>query len=160
MKTRITVWIIIILSVFFFYSLVANLAHGAEIVIGYAPTSYHWDERDEPDGRPYNTENHAVMVSYNQWFGLTYENSHYNRTYSIGYEFRTAKWEPLNNPFFIRGTLPVGLMYGYEEKFPNVEGFSIGISPILEIGFDRLSLKTLIVPIDGGCISGMIAWRF
>jgi len=140
--------------------LLCKSCNAADLVIGYAPTAHHWSERDEPDKRPYNENNNAIMVSYNQWFGLTFKNSHYDQTYSAGYEFMTPKWKPFNNPFFIRGTLPIGLMYGYKEKFPNVEGFSIGISPVVEIGYDRLSFKTLIVPIDGGCISTMIAWRF
>lgn len=113
-----------------------------ELSIGYAPGCVHWDSKDYND-----SNNHLFMFILDDWFVSTFRNSFGNRSYSAGYIFRTRKFD-LGNEFFARGNLPVGLVYGYDDKMSvSVKGVSPVAIPTLELGRGRFSVNTAIVPV-------------
>jgi len=127
-----------------------------EISIGYAPFAKHFNA----DDKDYNETVNAIFLSMDQWFIGTFKNSHYDQTVAGGYNFRTPKWKPLKNNFFLRANLYLGLMYGYDDNLANVGGISFAVAPTIEIGYKNISLDTMAIPVDGGVISTMIKWTF
>lgn len=119
-----------------------------EIYIGYAPFCQHMFKHN-PD---HNETINAVMLSVDQWFITTFKNSHYDQTVAAGYTFRTRKFRPLDDKFFLRGDLGLGIMYGYEDHLWNVGGFSPAVAPALELGYDisqkySVSLSAIVYPV-------------
>lgn len=123
-------------------------AFAGDVVVGYAPFCYHFSGAEDMNER----NNHAFLLSVNQWFGMTFRNSHYNRSYSVGYEFMTPKIR-FGGDVFLRGTLPAGLVYGYGGIKPAAAG-------VVEVGRGRGSVKMMFIPVDGGVASAMFCWRF
>lgn len=128
-----------------------------EVSIGYAPFCYHFKN----DGDLNENDNHAVQVAIDQWFAMTFRNSHHDRTFVAGYEFRTPKWEPFNEgTWFLRGGFPVGLMYGYKDHLPNVGGVTLAAAPLFEVGYKQFSVKTMVIPVGDIVVSSMFVWTF
>ena len=114
-----------------------------ELIIGYAPYCYHW-KRD----REYNeNDNHAILIAVDNWFGLTFRNSYYDRTFAAGYVFRTKKWKPFDSEFYMRGNLLVGLVHGYGDRFTlNFNGVAPAAAPTGEIGYKKLAGHVMVLP--------------
>lgn len=127
--------------------------HEHEVSIGYAPFCAHTIS-DKPDYNEHN--NHLFVVSVNQFFFMTFRNSDYDRSFAAGYTFRTEKWEPFKNELFLRGNLPVGLVYGYDNRKVEVFGISIMALPTFEVGWKNFSVQTAVVPV----FSMMLVWTF
>lgn len=123
-----------------------------EVSIGYAPFCKHL-VNDSPN---YNENINLMVVSYDEWYLTTFNNSNYDRTISAGYNFRTSKYHVLKNNLFFRGNLFVGLMYGYGDDLPNLYGISPAAAPTVEIGYKKFSVHTMIVPVT----SVMLSWTF
>lgn len=125
-----------------------------EFSIGYAPICRHLNE-DDP-----NESNNGIFVSYDKWMGGTFINSYSKRSYFLGRSFKTSKWTPFNNEVFGRANFHIGAMYGYGKEYPNVGGWTLGGAPTIEIGYNRLSIETMIIPVDGGVISFMFKYTW
>jgi hypothetical protein len=126
-----------------------------EVVISYGPGCKHFDGDDD-----LNEKNHIIGASLDKWFGLTFVNSDYNRSWFVGRTFRTNKWEPLNENWFGRLNVRLGLLYGYEEDVPDVAGWTIAPIPTMEIGHKKISMEILVVPFDGGVLGLMFNYTF
>lgn len=143
-------YIIILILLSVSYSC-APIFENHEIAVGYAPICSHLIN-DDPD---YNETNDGIFFSYDNWFALTFENSHYERTFAVGYNLRTSKYKIENN-LFVRGNLYFGIMNGYEEELPNIAGISPALAPTIEIGYKNFSINTMILPV----VSSMFVYRF
>lgn len=126
-----------------------------EISIGYAPICRHFDYQPE-----LNEVNHGLFVTYNKWFVGTFNNSHYIRSWFMGRTFRTKKWYPFGNEVFGRGNFHLGLLYGYGEYMPSIDGWTIGATPTFEMGYKQFSVETMVMPADGGVISVLFKWTW
>lgn len=126
-----------------------------EVIISYGPGCKHFNGSDD-----LNEKNHIIGVSIDKWFGLTFVNSGYNRSWFVGRSFRTNKWRPLNENWFGRLNLHLGLLYGYEEDTPDVAGWTIAPIPTMEIGYKMVSMETMVVPFDGGVVGLMFNYTF
>ena len=98
------------------------------------------------------------MISVNNTFVSTFNNSHYDRSWFVGYSLRTKKKEIKD--LFIRGNLHIGPLYGYKDSMPNVEGWTLGVAPTIEFGIKNVSLETMLSPAQGGVIVSMIKIYF
>lgn len=108
----------------------------------------------------YNESNQLIGVSYNNWFGCTFENSNYNRSWFLGYSFRTKKYAIAESDFFLRGNLHTGALYGYDDDMPNIGGWTVAAAPTGEIGYKNFSIELLAAPFDGGVIISMLRFSF
>jgi hypothetical protein len=126
-----------------------------EVVISYGPGCKHFDGDDD-----LNEKNHIIGASLDKWFGLTFINSNDVRSWFVGKTFRTNKWEPLNENWFGRLNVRLGLLYGYEEDVPDVAGWTIAPIPTMEIGHKKISMEILVVPFDGGVLGLMFNYTF
>lgn len=107
-----------------------------------------------------NESNKTIGLSYDSWFGCTFENSHYNRSWFLGYTFNTKKYSIADSDFFLRGNIHTGLLYGYEDDAPNVSGWTVAAAPTAEIGFRNISAEALALPFDGGLIVVLLRYTF
>lgn len=150
-------YIILILVITCFNCFADDLFHEEkyEFSIGYIPICYHFDR----DG-DLNENNNGILLSYNKWLLSTFENSHEERSWFIGRTFRTKKWNPLDNEFFTRLNLHVGALYGYEDDMPDIGGWTIGVAPTAEVGYQRWSFEVVVMPFDGGVITGMLKYTW
>jgi hypothetical protein len=124
-----------------------------EVSIGYAPYCAHLIN-DDPD---YNEKNnHLIMIAVDQWFGMTFRNSDYERVVGGGYIFRTKKWNPFDNAFFIRGNMPIGIMYGYSNPPLGFGKWSLTGTLAVETGWKHFSINTAVVPVA----AIMFTWTF
>jgi len=130
-----------------------------EVSIGLGIYTEHFRETNG-DGKPYNNTNNIIVVSIDQWFATTFMNSQYVRSYAFGYSFRTPKWKPLKNEIFTRATLLTGVVYGYEGKLPDVDGWSPAIIPGIEIGYKKISIETVIMPTSSGMVASALKFTF
>ena len=124
-----------------------------EVAIGYSFFTHHVNQK-----KHYNENNHGIMISLNDTFISTLNNSHYNRSWFVGYSLRTKKKEIKD--LFIRGNLHVGPLYGYKDSMPNIEGWTLGVAPTIEFGIKNVSLETMLSPAQGGVIVSMIKIYF
>ncbi len=143
--------------------------HAKNISIGASVYTKHLNGEND-----LNESNDAIIIKYDNFFGTTFVNSKYNRSWFLGYNFPTKKYSlkltfnhgifkltPVDdNYIFIRGNLYIGLLYGYGCDMTNIDGWSIGAAPTIEFGYKKLSLETMIMPIDGGVITSLIIWNF
>lgn len=116
-----------------------------EISLGYAPGCSHlWSDKDD-----YNEDNnHLFMLQFDQWFGMTFRNSYYDRCFAFGYTFRTEKWTPLEDKnFFLRGNLPIGVVHGYHNRNLELGGWAPAAIPALEVGYMKVSANITAFPI-------------
>lgn len=124
----------------------------------YIAGSFFTDHAKVSEG--VNENNMALGISVDKWVGLTFENSHWKRSWFLGRTLCTKKWEPFDNDFFVRGNLHIGILYGYEDDMPDIAGWTIGAGPTAEIGYKRLSFEAFVVPFDGGVVVGLIKFKF
>lgn len=123
-----------------------------EVSFGYAPFCKHLFS-DNPDYNENN--NHLFMLSVDQWFGMTFRNSYFDRCFAFGYNFRTRKWK-LSDNFYIRGNLPLGVVHGYHNRNIEVGGWAPAAIPTLEFGYANLSIHIAVFPVG----SLMLTWTF
>ncbi len=127
-----------------------------EISISYGPGCKHFKASDD-----LNESNHIMGISIDKWFGLTFINSNYVRSWFVGRTFRTNKWKPLdNNKWFGRLNLHLGLLYGYGEYVPDIAGWTVAPVPTFEVGYKKVSMETMYAPIDGGVVGVMFKYTF
>jgi len=121
-----------------------------EVIISYGPGCKHFNGDND-----LNEKNHIMGLSVDKWFGLTFVNSNDVRSWYVGRTFRTDKWKPLNENWFGRLNLHLGLLYGYEKYAPDIAGWTIAPIPTFEIGYKRFSMGTMVVPFGDG-VGGII----
>ena len=126
-----------------------------EVIVSYGPGCKHFNGDDD-----LNESNNIMGASVDKWFGLTFVNSNDNRSWFAGRSFRTDKWKPLNENWFGRLNLHLGLLYGYEEDVPDVAGWTIAPIPTFEIGYKKVSMETMVVPFDGGVVGIIFKYAF
>ena len=146
-------YLYIFIVIFIFNINTSNADDTNEIGIGYSFFTYHIHQKDH-----HNEKNHGVILSINNIFISTFNNSHYNRSWFGGYSFQTKKKEI--NKIWLRGKLHIGPLYGYEDDMPNFEGWTIGAAPAIEFGIKKVALETIICPAQGGVIASMIKIYF
>jgi len=158
--------ILFIICLLFIYVTSVN---AADISIGTSFYTHHFDAEDG-----LNESNDVIAIKYDNIVGCTFVNSEYNRSWFFGYMFSTEKY-PIgltfdhgifevtsvdDNCVFVRGNVYVGPLYGYDHDIPNIDGWSLGIAPTIEIGYKQLSLETMFAPFDGGVVTSMVVWNF
>lgn len=132
-----------------------------EVSIGWSFYTLHWrDDSRQANGDEYNNNNNIFVLSIDQWFVSTLENSYDNRSYALGYTFRTPKWHPFNNQLYGRANLKAGVVYGYEGNLTTFGGWLPGILPSIEVGYKWFSIDTLIIPSESGVISCILKFTF
>lgn len=124
-----------------------------ECSIGYSVYTAHFDRDDT-----LNEENHAILVSVDNWFISTFENSHYKRSWFGGYALRYSFSK--SKTFKARANLYLGPLYGYEDDMPDVCGWTVGAVPTLELGYKMFVIETLVMPCDGGVVSCLFKINF
>lgn len=131
-----------------------------EVSIGWSFYTIHFSGEFSGDGDKYNNNNNIIALSIDQWFVATFNNSHYDRSYSAGYTFRTPKWQPVGDDWYGRANVMAGIVYGYDDQFINVGGFTPGIIPSVEVGYKMVSLDTIVIPIGSGVLSCILKVTF
>jgi len=118
-----------------------------EVSLNYSFLTKHINESDDV-----NEQNHIIGLTIDRWSFMTFNNSHYIRSWFLGYRFSTGSimWE--NTAFYGKANLYVGALYGYEEYVPDCRGWTVAAGPTIEIGYDRLAIETLIFPFNGGVV--------
>lgn len=112
-------------------------AEDYKITVGYAPYCEHIIS----DKERYNERNnHALLVGYNNWWGLTFRNSSYRRVWAAGYRFKSNKKFMFHSPVYVRGNLLVGLVHGYKHRTVQIAGISPAIAPTLEFGYKNAAI--------------------
>ncbi len=126
-----------------------------EVIAIYGPGCKHLDGSDD-----LNESNNILGLSVDKWFGLTFVNSNYIRSWFVGRSFRTNKWKLFNENWFGRVNLHLGLLYGYEEDVPDIAGWTIAPIPTIEVGYKQISMEIMAVPFDGGVLGLMFNYAF
>jgi hypothetical protein len=126
-----------------------------DVVIGYAPFSYHFDRPDKGDD--INENPNAIAISVNGWGITTFNNSFHDQSYFIGKHINWKRW---GNDFFWGINVGFGLLKGYNNDF-NVGGWTPAVAPTFEVGYQKVSLDTMYMPTEnGGVIASMIKYYF
>ena len=121
--------------------------------IGYAPICKHFNNDENM-----NETNHGVFIAYDKWIAGTFNNSSYIQSWFIGRSYKTDKW---GKDLYARLNMHIGLLYGYGDDMPDVGGWTIGIAPMIEIGYKQFVIETMINPItDGGVVSFLFKYSF
>lgn len=104
-----------------------------------------------------NEQNKIIGIKAYDFVLSTFENSHYDRSWFLGYGFKTKKahW----NDFWIRGNCYLGLLTGYDD-FIDLFGISPAGTITGEIGFKSISIETMFMPIDGGILTLLLNYNF
>lgn len=123
-----------------------------DIYISIVPYCYHVDRPTQ--GETINESPKGVGVSIDNWELLTYNNSYGDQTFFMGKAFETKKWKLTNNEIFTRLRLHLGLLYGYEDHFVNLCGITPFIAPTFEIGYEQVSLETMVLPAFDSTVLG------
>lgn len=126
-----------------------------EVSIGYSFYTKHLNNEED-----LNEINHVMALSVDQWSFMTFKNSHYIRSWFLGYDFRTRKYDPFNTMFYARANLYLGALFGYGEYMPDIYGWTIGAVPTIELGYKNIALETMICPVNGGVITSGIKLTF
>ena len=138
-----------------------NFLNKHEVSIGWSFYTVHWsDDSQQDNGEEYNNNNNILVLSIDQWFVSTFVNSYDNRSYALGYTFRTPKWQPFNNELYGRANLQAGVVYGYEDDLTTFGGWLPGILPSIEVGYKWFSIDTLVIPSESGVISCILKFTF
>jgi hypothetical protein len=126
-----------------------------EVAVGYSFLTKHFR-----GGGDLNENNNGIVLYLDNFVASTFENSNYNRSWFIGYAFRTKKWKPQDWDFFCRLNFYIGPLYGYGNDMPNIGGWTVGAVPTVELGYKHISLETMVAPFDGGVVSFIIKYTF
>lgn len=126
-----------------------------EYAVGYSFFTRHLNHESD-----LNENNHGLMLAADNVFISTFNNSHENRSWFLGYVFRTKKYDPFDTWFWLRGNIYVGPLYGYEEDMPSMSGWTIGAAPTFEMGYKKIALETMVTPADDGVVACMIKLLF
>lgn len=131
-----------------------------EVSISYSVFTEHLSNGTRDNGDDYNEDNHIIGLSVNRWVVSTFVNSYDDRSYSFGRNFRTRKWKPYGDRLYGRANFLVGAVYGYDEHLPDIAGFTPGALPMLEVGYDRFSVDTIVIPSDSTVMSILLKITF
>ncbi len=140
------------LIVILFYLLTPSLSFG-DVSIFTGLYTKHFNNNSE-----LNENNQIVGIKYNNWAASTFVNSSFKRSHFLARQWKTNKL--FVNHVYLRGNLYFGFLYGYGEYVPNVNGWSLALSPTFEIGYKNISVETLVMPFDGGVITILLNYNF
>jgi hypothetical protein len=109
-----------------------------------------------------NESTQLLGLSYSDWFILTFNNSHNDRSFFGGKRFKTKKVRhPRNSNFFIQGNLYAGPLVGYGDRFPNIAGITPAAFPTVGFGYKNINLELLYIPTpSGGVFISFLSFRF
>ena len=111
-----------------------------------------------------NTNDATKMLglSYSDWGVITFSNSYHDRSFFGGKRFHTKKiGHPRNGNFFIQGNLYAGLLQGYGDRFPNIEGITPAVMPTGGFGYKDATIEVMYIPTpSGGVFSSFLSLRF
>lgn len=99
-----------------------------------------------------NEQNELFAVQIHNWTISTFNNSHYNRSWFLGYDFDTDKISLYISKLYVRGHFYIGTLYGYGDDLINIDGWSPAAMVTGEIGFNRFSIEGTYLPIDDGVV--------
>lgn len=111
-----------------------------------------------------DTNDHSGMLglSYSDWVILRFSNSYHDQSFFGGRRFQTKKiHNSRNSNFFIQGNLYAGLLQGYGDRFPNIEGITPAAMPTVGFGYKNVTLEVLYFPTpSGGVFTSVLTYRF
>lgn len=148
--------LLIVLGIFIIFTGEALAFDDLDISISTSLYTKHFTEKEEGH---YNETNELIGIDVNGWFGSTFVNSDYNRSWFVGKRFSTKKYDIIDDFMFARLNLYLGPLYGYGDKHvPTIEGWTLGILPSAEIGIDHFGMELVGIPTDTGviCVLGKI----
>ena len=111
-----------------------------------------------------NTNDSTGMLglSYSDWGVIGFKNSYHDRSFFGGKRFHTKKiGHPRNSNFFIQGNLYAGLLQGYGDRFPNIEGITPAVFPTVGFGYKNTTIEVQYIPTpSGGVFISFLTYRF
>ena len=109
-----------------------------------------------------NDATRLLALSYSDWVVQTFSNSYHERSFFGGKRFHTKEiGHPRNRNFFIQGNLYAGLLQGYGDRFPNIEGITPVAMPTIGFGYKNTTIEVLYIPTpSGGVFTSMLTYRF
>ena len=120
----------------------------------YGPVCYHIDR-----GAEHNEVNHIVGLKIDKAVAVTFENSQSKRSWFIGYNFESRKYI-LSSDLYAKAHLYLGGLYGYDEDMPDLQGWTVGAAPTLEVGWRQYSIEAMFMPVGGGVFSALFNYHF
>ncbi len=134
-----------------FISFLANNCYSKnELEFVFVPSAIHFSDKGEP-----NEDNDLIGVRYNKWGFATYENSQFDRTYTISYDFYGLN-KNITEKISLSAKIPFAIAHGYDRnKAVNLFGFVGFVYLDSSIKFEineKISIRalTLLLPTLGG----------
>ena len=127
---------------------------GASLLLGLY--TRHVDPSDDT-----NESSQLLGLGYRDYTVAGFVNSYDDQSYFAGKRFHTQKFSRGGNgDWFVQGNLYAGLLYGYDDHVPNLEGFSPGLLPTVGVGYRNCALEMLYVPTPrGGVFLSFLSFR-
>lgn len=120
----------------------ANASNDGWTAWGGAAT-YHFDrDLKTKDGRDLNERNLMLGVDYKGWTALYFNNSYYNDTYALGYNYHS-------NTDFVKIGMMWGMMKGYEDwqiSTAHLGDWDLLVMPYLRIDMGVINPTIMIAP--------------
>ena len=108
-----------------------------------------------------NEYSELIGLGYRDYTVASFVNSYHDRSYFAGKRFHTRRFSPGGtDDWFVQGNLYTGMVYGYHERVPNLEGFTPGLIPTVGLAYRNLAAELLYVPTpDGGVFMSLLSLR-
>lgn len=108
-----------------------------------------------------NESSELIGLGYRDYTVASFVNSYHDRSYFAGKQFHTRRFHPWGgDDWFVQGNLYAGMVYGYRERVPNLEGFTPGLIPTVGLAYRNLAAELLYVPTpSGGVFMSLISFR-
>ena len=145
----------ILLYVLFFLFFQGAHADDDKFGLIFVPKSDHFSDRGEP-----NENNNLVGFKYNKWGVATYENSQFDRTFTLSYDFYEYDIE-LSEKWSFSAKVPFAIAHGYNrDKAVNLFGFvgfvflESSIEYEIANGISIRGLALVLPTLGGGAVAG------
>ena len=127
---------------------------GASLLLGLY--TRHVDPSDNT-----NESSQLLGLGYRDYTVAGFVNSYDDRSYFAGKRFHTREFSRGGDgDWFVQGNLYVGLLYGYDDRVPNLEGFAPGLLPTVGVGYRNGAVELLYVPTPkGGVFLSFLSFR-
>ena len=117
---------------------------GASLLVGL------YTRHVDPSGDT-NEATEFIGLGYRDYTVASFVNSYHDQSYFAGKRYPTRRFHLWGgDDWFVQGNVYAGMVYGYHERVPNLEGFTPALVPTVALTYRNVAAEVLYVPTPSG----------